>query len=106
MFYLNANESSSSSLYLQRYGYSKKKRQNKKEKQNDHMLIQNPTEIDLQSTYGNYKSTLQALAQKIGDIEQNQEEHKYVFASSTFHNSLSFLFSPLSFSSSLPFKTA
>ncbi|KAF1959101.1 Prefoldin beta-like protein [Byssothecium circinans] len=33
---------------------------------------------DLQTTYGNYKSTLQALAQKIGDIEQNQEEHKLV----------------------------
>jgi hypothetical protein len=32
---------------------------------------------DLQSTYGNYKSTLQTIASKIGDIEQETEEHKY-----------------------------
>lgn len=38
----------------------------------------NPCEPDLQSTYSNYKNTLQQIAQKIGDIEQEAEEHKYV----------------------------
>ncbi|KFA78377.1 hypothetical protein S40288_04941 [Stachybotrys chartarum IBT 40288] len=33
---------------------------------------------DLQATYGNYKNILQQLAQKIGDIEQEAEEHKLV----------------------------
>jgi prefoldin subunit 2 len=33
-------------------------------------------EADLQTTYSNYKNTLQQLAQKIGDIEQEAEEHK------------------------------
>ncbi|KAF1995876.1 Prefoldin beta-like protein [Amniculicola lignicola CBS 123094] len=33
---------------------------------------------DLQNTYGNYKNTLQTIAQKIGDIEQEAEEHKLV----------------------------
>ncbi|KAM5351712.1 hypothetical protein ACJ41O_004435 [Fusarium nematophilum] len=33
---------------------------------------------DLQATYGNYKNTLQQIAQKIGDIEQEAEEHKLV----------------------------
>ncbi|PSN63493.1 Prefoldin beta-like protein [Corynespora cassiicola Philippines] len=33
---------------------------------------------ELQATYGNYKSTLQTIAQKIGDIEQETEEHKLV----------------------------
>jgi hypothetical protein len=33
---------------------------------------------DLQVTYSNYKNTLQQIAQKIGDIEQEAEEHKYV----------------------------
>ncbi|GAB0138863.1 hypothetical protein EsDP_00007085 [Epichloe bromicola] len=33
---------------------------------------------DLQSTYSNYKNTLQQIAQKIGDIEQEAEEHKLV----------------------------
>lgn len=32
--------------------------------------------VDLQNTYQGYKSTLQSLAQKIGDIEQETEEHK------------------------------
>ncbi|KAF4978285.1 hypothetical protein FZEAL_5296 [Fusarium zealandicum] len=32
---------------------------------------------DLQATYSNYKNTLQQIAQKIGDIEQEAEEHKY-----------------------------
>jgi hypothetical protein len=27
--------------------------------------------------YQNYKNTLQTLAQKIGDVEQEAEEHKY-----------------------------
>jgi prefoldin subunit 2 len=34
--------------------------------------------VELQTQYSNYKSTLQQLAQKIGDIEQEAEEHKYV----------------------------
>ncbi|PGG95047.1 hypothetical protein AJ80_10034, partial [Polytolypa hystricis UAMH7299] len=32
----------------------------------------------LQTQYQNYKNTLQQLAQKIGDIEQETEEHKLV----------------------------
>ncbi|KAI1499139.1 Prefoldin beta-like protein [Biscogniauxia marginata] len=32
----------------------------------------------LQVTYSNYKNTLQQLAQKIGDVEQEAEEHKLV----------------------------
>ncbi|KAI2618893.1 Prefoldin beta-like protein [Hypoxylon sp. NC1633] len=40
---------------------------------------------ELQTTYSNYKNTLQQLAQKIGDVEQEAEEHKFVnrFFSST-----------------------
>ncbi|KAF2485364.1 Prefoldin beta-like protein [Neohortaea acidophila] len=33
---------------------------------------------DLQVQYSNYKDTLQSLAQKIGDVEQESEEHKLV----------------------------
>lgn len=33
---------------------------------------------DLQTQYQNYKSTLQSLAQKVGEIEQEIEEHKSV----------------------------
>ncbi|KAJ5122004.1 hypothetical protein N7448_003133 [Penicillium atrosanguineum] len=33
---------------------------------------------ELQLQYGNFKNTLQQLAQKIGDIEQEAEEHKLV----------------------------
>ncbi|KAF2750834.1 Prefoldin beta-like protein [Sporormia fimetaria CBS 119925] len=33
---------------------------------------------ELQTTYQKYKSTLQAIAGKIGDIEQETEEHKLV----------------------------
>ncbi|KAK3383114.1 Prefoldin beta-like protein [Lasiosphaeria ovina] len=33
---------------------------------------------DLQVQYTTYKNTLQALAQKIGDVEQEAEEHKLV----------------------------
>ncbi|OAP63222.1 prefoldin subunit 2 [Fonsecaea erecta] len=33
---------------------------------------------DLQSQYTNYKNTLQSLAQKVGEIEQEIEEHKLV----------------------------
>jgi prefoldin subunit 2 len=33
---------------------------------------------DLQVMYSNYKNTLQQIAQKIGDIEQEAEEHKLV----------------------------
>jgi prefoldin subunit 2 len=32
--------------------------------------------LELQTTYQNYKSTLQNIASKIGDIEQETEEHK------------------------------
>ena len=31
---------------------------------------------ELQVQYSNYKETLQAIAQKIGDVEQETEEHK------------------------------
>ncbi|KAJ5364060.1 uncharacterized protein N7496_009773 [Penicillium cataractarum] len=34
--------------------------------------------IELQNQYTNFKNTLQQLAQKIGDIEQEAEEHKLV----------------------------
>lgn len=34
--------------------------------------------IDLQTQYQNYKSVLQSLAQKVGEIEQEIEEHKFV----------------------------
>ena len=33
---------------------------------------------ELQAQYSNYKETLQAIAQKIGDVEQEAEEHKSV----------------------------
>ncbi|KAL7792923.1 Prefoldin beta-like protein [Trichoderma ceciliae] len=33
---------------------------------------------DLQTTYSNFKNTLQQIASKIGDIEQEAEEHKLV----------------------------
>ncbi|KAI5798977.1 Prefoldin beta-like protein [Geopyxis carbonaria] len=33
---------------------------------------------DLQTQYTNYKNTLQQLASKIGDVEQEAEEHKLV----------------------------
>lgn len=36
-------------------------------------------DIELQTQYSNYKETLQAIAQKIGDVETEAEEHKYVF---------------------------
>lgn len=32
---------------------------------------------ELQLRYTNYKNNLQTLAQKIGDVEQETEEHKY-----------------------------
>jgi prefoldin subunit 2 len=35
---------------------------------------------ELQAEYQNYKNVLQQLAQKIGDIEQETEEHKYVIS--------------------------
>lgn len=33
-------------------------------------------ELELQQQYTNYKNNLQQLAQKIGDVEQDAEEHK------------------------------
>ncbi|KAF1839946.1 Prefoldin beta-like protein [Cucurbitaria berberidis CBS 394.84] len=35
---------------------------------------------ELQTTYQNHKTTLQTIASKIGDIEQEAEEHKLVLA--------------------------
>ncbi|KAF5860287.1 hypothetical protein ETB97_001765 [Aspergillus alliaceus] len=40
---------------------------------------------ELQLQYSNYKNTLQQMAQKIGDIEQEAEEHK-IFPSATPEN--------------------
>ena len=34
--------------------------------------------IELQNQYSNYKNTLQQIAKKIGDVEQEAEEHKFV----------------------------
>lgn len=34
--------------------------------------------LDLQAQYNNHKTALQTLAQKVGEIEQEIEEHKYV----------------------------
>jgi hypothetical protein len=34
--------------------------------------------LELQTQYSNYKNALQQLAQKIGDVEQEAEEHKFV----------------------------
>jgi prefoldin subunit 2 len=36
------------------------------------------TPKELQVQYSNYKSNLQQIAQKIGDVEQEAEEHKYL----------------------------
>ncbi|TKA23082.1 hypothetical protein B0A50_07399 [Salinomyces thailandicus] len=38
---------------------------------------------ELQTQYSNYKDTLQAVAQKIGDVEQEAEEHKLVLETLT-----------------------
>ncbi|EME44154.1 hypothetical protein DOTSEDRAFT_172214 [Dothistroma septosporum NZE10] len=38
---------------------------------------------ELQVQYSNYKETLQAVAQKIGDVEQEAEEHKLVLETLT-----------------------
>ncbi|OAR00133.1 hypothetical protein LLEC1_06583 [Akanthomyces lecanii] len=35
-------------------------------------------DVDLQAQYSNFKNVLQQIAQKIGDIEQEAEEHKLV----------------------------
>ncbi|KAK9421054.1 putative Prefoldin subunit 2 [Seiridium unicorne] len=45
------------------------------------MASKNPSpkqQQQLQTQYGNYKNALQQLAQKIGDVEQEAEEHKSV----------------------------
>ncbi len=34
-------------------------------------------DVELQNEYQNYKSLLQNLAERIGNIEQETEEHKY-----------------------------
>ncbi|KAI5366325.1 Putative prefoldin beta [Septoria linicola] len=38
---------------------------------------------ELQVQYSNFKETLQAIAQKIGDVEQEAEEHKLVLETLT-----------------------
>lgn len=38
---------------------------------------------DLQNQYNNYKNSLQQIAQKIGEIEQESEEHKLVLETLT-----------------------
>lgn len=40
------------------------------------MTSKTDTLLELQTQYSNYKDTLQAIAQKIGDVEQEAEEHK------------------------------
>jgi prefoldin subunit 2 len=42
------------------------------------------TLLELQNQYSTYKNTLQQLAQKIGDVEQEAEEHKYDLILVTF----------------------
>jgi hypothetical protein len=42
------------------------------------LLLADPETLELQAQYSNYKETLQAIAQKIGDVETEAEEHKYV----------------------------
>lgn len=37
-------------------------------------MLTHPTDLQLQ--YTTYKNTLQQIAQKIGDVEQEAEEHK------------------------------
>ncbi|KAK6544203.1 hypothetical protein TWF694_000906 [Orbilia ellipsospora] len=44
-------------------------------------VAQQKKQQELQNTYSNYKSTLQQLAQKIGDVEQDADEHKLVLES-------------------------
>ncbi|KAF3906267.1 hypothetical protein ABW20_dc0102605 [Dactylellina cionopaga] len=44
-------------------------------------VAQQRKQQELQNTYSNYKSTLQQLAQKIGDVEQDTDEHKLVLES-------------------------
>lgn len=40
-------------------------------------LIADTSNVELQIQYQSYKNNLQQLAQKIGDVEQETEEHKY-----------------------------
>jgi len=42
------------------------------------MLEANNSNPELQIQYTNYKQGLQTIAQKIGDVEQEAEEHKFV----------------------------
>ncbi|EQB57331.1 hypothetical protein CGLO_02556 [Colletotrichum gloeosporioides Cg-14] len=50
---------------------------------------------DLQTQYGIYKNTLQQIAQKIGDVEQEAEEHKCVFSYSFRSPAVSLRWFPL-----------
>ncbi|KAF9633244.1 Prefoldin beta-like protein [Lasiodiplodia theobromae] len=47
---------------------------------------------ELQIQYSNYKNILQQLAQKIGDVEQETEEHKYENTHPCFLSKLSHRF--------------
>lgn len=43
---------------------------------NQYFLVVTDASIDLQTQYSNYKQTLQGLAGRVGEIEQEIEEHK------------------------------
>jgi hypothetical protein len=47
----------------------------------DYWLADILLSIELQLQYTNYKNGLQQIAQKIGDVEQEAEEHKFVIIS-------------------------
>ncbi|CAO3589170.1 unnamed protein product [Absidia cylindrospora] len=45
------------------------------------MSSKKPSEAELQQQYNQYKNELQAMAQKIGELESEVEEHKLVIDS-------------------------
>ena len=55
---------------------SAKKQQGKQSRSSVSCSIRLMPSTELQMQYTNYKDTLQAVAQKIGDVEQETEEHK------------------------------
>ncbi|RMZ07156.1 hypothetical protein D0860_05245 [Hortaea werneckii] len=62
---------------------------------------------ELQVQYSNYKDTLQAIAQKIGDVEQEGEEHKLLTVDRFFHRlALSQNFAVTQYTSAKPSLTA
>ena len=48
--------------------------------------------VELQVQYSNYKNALQGLAQKIGDVEQEAEEHKFLLPLHSLRHSPLFFF--------------